>query len=235
MMKAPNKDQVQGPPTVAGYVLDAIRDGILSGRYPEGEKLDQQALADELGVSLIPVRESLRQLEAEGLVRIYPHRGAFVAELSVDELKEIYLIRETLEELATQLAVPNLTRRTLEQLGNLVAQMEQATAAQDFDRLLDLNRSFHFAVYEASRRPLLVQMINGLWDRSTLYRRLYTHLPERAPQALAEHKEIYAACQEGDAEVAGRVVRKNIRQTVEGILAKLGAEGLLGESERETA
>ncbi len=234
-MNARNKNSAQGPPTIAGYVLNVIRDGILSGRYPEGEKLDQQALADELGVSLIPVRESLRQLEAEGLVKIYPHRGAFVAELSVDELKEIYLIRETLEELATQLAVPDLTQRTLEELGDLIAQMEQATAAQDFDRLLGLNRSFHFTIYEASRRPLLLQMINGLWDRSTLYRRLYTHLPERAPQALAEHKEIYAACQVGDAEAAGQVVRDNIRQTVEGILARLSTEGLLDESEREAA
>lgn len=230
MPPAQGRRDVQAPPTVADYVLNSLRDGILAGRYPLGARLDQQTLADELGVSVIPVRESLRQLEAEGLVRIYPRRGAFVAELSIDELKEIYLIRETLEELAIQLAVPNLSPQTLEQLGDIIEQMEQATSAQDFARLLDLNRSFHFAIYEASRRPLLLHMITGLWDRSSLYRRLYTYLPERAPQALAEHKEIYAACRAGDAAAAGRAVRNNVRQTTEGILTKIRGDTQLAIS-----
>jgi DNA-binding GntR family transcriptional regulator len=206
-------------------VLDTIRDGILVGRYALGSRLDQQALADELGVSIIPVRESLRQLEAEGLVSIYPRRGAYVTELSVEELKEVYEIREVLEELATQLAVPNLAAPDLEQLRAIIKDMKGATVAQDFPQLLELNRSFHFLIYGASGRPLLLQMISGLWDRSSLYRRLYVYLPERAPQALAEHNEIYTACQAGDAIQAGRAVRENIRQTVKGILQKLSTEG----------
>ena len=80
-------------------------------------------------------------------------------------------------------------------------------------------------IYEASGRQLLTLMISGLWDRSSLYRRLYVHLPERAPQALAEHKKIYAACQSGNAIAAGRAVRENVRQTVEGILHKLNTDG----------
>jgi DNA-binding GntR family transcriptional regulator len=73
-----------GEQCISSYVLKTIRDGILSGRYPLGSRLDQQALAEELGVSVIPVREGLRQLEAEGLVQIYPRRGVYVAEPSVD-------------------------------------------------------------------------------------------------------------------------------------------------------
>jgi len=72
----------------------------------------------------------------------------------------------------------------------------------------------------------LLQMISGLWDRCGLYRRLYTHLPERAPQALAEHKQIYAACQAGDPLAVSQAVRENIRQTVDGILQKLQTDGL---------
>lgn len=222
----PNHRHSDGPPTVANYALASIRDGILSGRYPSGSRLDQRTLADELGASLIPVRESLRQLEAEGFVRIYPHRGAFVVDLSIDELKEIYLVREVLEELVTQLAVPNLSPHTLQRLGELIEQMRQATATQDFAKLLDLNRAFHFAIYESSGRPLLLQMITGLWERSIRYRQLYTYLPNRAPQALAEHKEIYAACKAGDAIAAGRAVRNNVHQTTEGILAKLHSNGM---------
>jgi DNA-binding GntR family transcriptional regulator len=208
-------------------VLDTIRDGILSGRYASGARLDQQALADELGVSIIPVRESLRQLEAEGLVSIYPRRGVYVTELSVDELKEVYEIRGVLEELAAQLAIPSLASPALERLKGTIEHMERATAEGDYAQLLELNRIFHFVIYEASGRPLLAQMISGLWDRSSLYRRLYVYLPERAPQALAEHKRIYAACQAGDPVTVGRAVRENIQQTVEGILHKLQTEGPL--------
>lgn len=216
------QNQILRPQTIADYVLTAIRSGILSGRYNPGSRLDQQALADELGVSIIPVRESLRQLEVEGFVRIHSRRGAFVAELSVEELKEIYLIRETLEELATLLAVPQLTPGDLEQLETILEEMAEATRRQDFARLLDLNRLFHFTIYEASQRPLLLQMVTTLWDRSSLYRRWYTYLPERSEQALIEHRQILAACKRGEARPAGEAIRNNIRQTTAGILAHIG-------------
>lgn len=218
-----NKIRSKTPLTIADYVRDAIRSQILHGDHPLGAKLDQQALAEALGVSVIPVRESLRQLEAEGLVRIYPRRGAFVADLSLDELQEIYLIREVLEALATRLAVPHFSPRDLETLAESIEHMEEATVAQDFARLLDLNRTFHFTIYNASGRPLLLTMIEQMWGRSALYRRLYTYLPERAPQALAEHQAIYAACQKGNAGAASEAIRNNVRQTVEGILQSLGA------------
>ncbi len=215
------KNQPARPQTVADYVLNSIRDGILSGHYPAAAKLDQQALAEELGVSIIPVRESLRQLEAEGFVRLHSRRGAFVAELSLAEFNEIYLIRETLEELATLLAVPKLTPPLLAQLETILGEMEQATVGQDFAELLTLNRLFHFTIYEASASPLLLHLITTLWDRSGLYRRWYTYLPERAALALLEHQEILAACRSGDGIRAGAMVRHNIRQTTAGILSKI--------------
>ncbi len=213
------------PPTVTNYVLETIRNNILTGRYPADSKLDQKKLAEELGVSMIPVRESLRQLDAEGMVRIYPRRGAYVAPLSVDELEEVYLTREVLEELVTRLAVPEVTPELLARLAALLDEMEAATAKMKYSELLDLNRAFHFALYEASGRSILLQLITGLWDRSRFFRQLYTYIPERAPQALAEHQAIFAAVKAGDAEAAGAAVRENVRQTVLGILAKLEIEG----------
>jgi DNA-binding GntR family transcriptional regulator len=102
--------------------------------------------------------------------------------------------------------------------------MELATDANDYARLFDLNREFHFTIYEASENSLLIQMISGLWDRSRRYRQLYTYLPRRAPQALVEHKAIYAACKAGDKVSAGSAVRSNVRQTTVGILAKFNGE-----------
>ncbi len=213
-----------GPITVTEYVVNSIRERILAGYYVAGERLDQQTLIEDLGVSLIPVRESLRQLEVEGLVQIHPHRGAFVAELSITELKEIYLIREVLEELAAHLAVSNLSALKLDDLAALIEKMERATDANDYAQLFNLNRAFHFTIYEASDNSLLIQMISGLWDRSRRYRQQYTHLPKRALQALVEHKDIYAACKAGDKFSAGTAVRNNVRQTTIGILEKFNGE-----------
>jgi DNA-binding GntR family transcriptional regulator len=224
---------LETPPTVSSYVLNKIRENILTGRYPAGSKLDQKALTTEFGVSLIPVREALRRLEAEGFIQILPHRGAFVSELSISDLEEIYLIREKLEGLATELAVPNLSKETLTQLAEHIDAMEAATEEQDFAKLLTLNRTFHFLIYDASERPLLLQMISGLWDRSARYRYMVTYLPERQLEALGEHKEIYDACSRGETERAVRVVRNNVWKTVEGIVAKLKADGLLEARVRE--
>lgn len=213
------------PSTVADYVTASIRDRILTGRCPLGSRLDQQTLAEELGVSVIPVREGLRQLEATGLVQIYPRRGVFVAQFSVDELREIYFIRQTLEEAATRAAVPNLSSQTLAHLASLIEQMEQVTAAQEFGKLLDINRSFHFAIYEGAHSPLMLKIISDLWDRCTLYRRLYTYQPPHAARSMMEHQELYAACKDGQAMVAGQLMREHLRQFAEDMLAEFHTSG----------
>jgi DNA-binding GntR family transcriptional regulator len=215
--------------TLANYVLETIREDLLSGRYPPASRLDQKLLAEELGVSLIPVRESLRRLEAEGLVRIYPHRGVFVVECSADELKEIRCIREVLEELAIQLTVPKLGDHTLNRLGDLIEQMEQAITAADMARFLALSETFHFAIYETSGHDLLLRMIRTLWDRNRLYHQCIAFLPEHAARLLAGHKDIYTACRAGDAIAAGQFVRRCARQTMDLILARLAREPANGQ------
>jgi len=214
----PGSASVQSPPTTTAYVLDSIRNNILNGYYPLGSRLDQKAIAEDLGVSLVPVREALRMLEGEGFVNINPRRGAFVTDISAEELEELYMIRAELEDLATRRAVPNLTPAQLTELANIIEQMEEATNEQDYARLMELNQAFHFTIYNASNLRLLSEMMPSLWNRSRLYRRVFTYLPERAVQALQEHKEIYNACRAGDSESAGKAVRRNIHQTVSALL-----------------
>jgi len=203
--------------SVGGQVLEYIRDAILSGRLAAGTRIDQHAIADELGVSIIPVRESLRQLEAEGLIEKRPYRGAFVSTLSLTELMDIYVTREALEELAARIAVQRMTPEALANLDSLLAEMENATALGDRSALFDLNGAFHFTLYTASQNTILCQLIESLWERSTVYRRRFTFMPERAAQALAEHREILDACHRGDADAAGRAVRVNVAQTTKAI------------------
>lgn len=203
--------------TIGDQVLNHIRNQILSGELPAGERIDQNAIAAELGVSIIPVRESIRQIEAEGLVEKRPYRGAFVAKLSLAELLDIYTIREELETLAARLAVSKMTPETLTRLETLIVEMETATLAGDRVALFDLNGAFHFAIYTASQNAILCQLIESLWERSTVYRRRFTFMPERATQSLAEHREILEACRSGDPEAAGQAVRRNVAATTRAI------------------
>ncbi len=210
--------------SVGDQVLEHIRSAILSGQLAAGTRIDQRAIADELGVSIIPVRESIRQLEAEGLIEKRPYRGAFVTVLSMTELVDIYVAREALEELAARIAVERMTPEVVASLEALLAEMESATESGDRSALFDLNGAFHFTLYTASQNKILCQLIEGLWERSTVYRRRFTFMPERAQQALAEHKQILAACRRGDADAAGRAVRLNVAQTKKAISESGGRE-----------
>ncbi len=123
----PLSESAQSPPTTTAYVIDSIRDGIMNAQFPLGSRFDQKAIAEELGVSLVPVREALRMLEGEGFVTITPRRGAFVTDISATELEELYMIRAELEELATRRAVPNLNRAQVSELAAIIERMEAAT------------------------------------------------------------------------------------------------------------
>jgi DNA-binding GntR family transcriptional regulator len=218
---SPTRANRVSPPTVTQYVLETVRADILSGRYPMNSRLDQQAIAAELGVSIIPVRECLRQLEAEGLVQISPRRGVFVIELSIDEFREIYSIREVLEELAIQQALPHMTPAHLDYVSQINARFIQAIQDRAFATALEINQEFHLALYEPAQQPLLIDLISSLSTRSMRYRQIYVNLPNRAQQAIVDHETILAACRNRDVVAAGQAVRSHLRRTLEGVLATL--------------
>lgn len=208
--------------TVTDQVQARLRDLILSGSLAPGTRIDQTELARRFGTSVIPIREALARLQSSGLVRIVPHRGVFVEELSADELVDIYGVREVLEEQAARLAADHLTDADVARLEALAHQMEMLAEAGDYAAYLQLNREFHFTIYQASHRRHLLQMIKQLWDQSERYRRLQMHLfPERARAALFELHAILSACQRRDRDALGYMVRYKVHQTTTGLLEKM--------------
>lgn len=205
--------------TLSIEVLEWFRNEILTGQLTPDTRIDQRAIALRLGVSLVPVREALRKLEAEGLIQIVPHRGAYVPRISRDEMEDIYALRLVIEGMATRYAVERITADELGKMGQLIAEMETATAAQNYAKLLVLNREFHFAIYGASGRPSLCEIISHLWVRSERYRATYIHSSDRSKQALEEHKEILDAVRNRSTRKAVRALRNNVRQTMIGLLA----------------
>jgi DNA-binding GntR family transcriptional regulator len=199
--------------TVTNQVYEQVRDRIRSGALEPGSRIDQNALARDFGTSIVPVREALARLRADGLVRLVPHRGAFVESISPSELLDIYSTREVLEEQAAQLAAPKLTDDDLKRLQQLIDDMDEATRRHDYEALFALNRAFHFTIYAAASRRNLLQIIRQLWDQGDRYRRIYTELPDRAHKALDEHRAIMEACRRRDATAIGYSVRHHIHQT----------------------
>ena len=208
--------------TITEHILGQIRDMIMDGTLPPGSRIDQAELTERFGVSLVPVREALARLQSSGLVRIVPHRGVFVEELSAEELVDIYGMREVLEEYAARLAADHLTAQDVAQLEQLLRKQELAADAAEFTTFLDLNRAFHFVIYRAAQRPHLLQTITPLWDRSRRYRQLQLHaFPDRARQSLVESQAIVTACRRRDRDALSMMLRYKIHQTSVGLLEKM--------------
>src|SRR5258708_16149430 len=206
------------PPTLAGYITEAIRSGILERRYPLGSRLDQQTLAEELGASIIPVRESLRQLEAEGLVQITPRRGAFVVSPSVDEVREVYRLREVFEAFATKEAVPALTAGDMDEMDALLTQMAQVGSSYTCDDRSRLNQAWHFKLYSGAGLPLLMQFIGTLWDRCRLTSHVYARDLSHRSTANQGHDPIMAAVHGRAGGFASELIANHLRNALDELL-----------------
>lgn len=196
--------------TVKSALVENIRDEIIRGHIRPGERLRLEEIAERYAVSTMPVREALRQLDAEGLVEIFPHRGAMVRILSAAELEDIYDTRATLEEMATCLAVPHLTRAIFEELTTCLTTMDNHP--EDVLLLNKLNERFHSTLYAPSGRRHLCEMINVLRRRSQHYYHAYMVDLGGMAQSQAEHWVILETCQKGEAERTGIMMRQHVER-----------------------
>ncbi len=193
-------DRPRRPPTAQEFVLGELRRGIVTGALQPGEQIRQDALADRLGTSRVPLREALKILEGEGLVTYHPHRGYFVAALSAEDLAEVYRIRELLESEAIRCAVPLLTDADVVALEAALLDVEAATDAHDIVRITATNRAFHFLLLEHSQMPRLVRLIRQLWDSTDAYRSVYFADEHNREQVRQEHRAILDAVRTRDPE-----------------------------------
>jgi len=201
--------------TSAEKVILALRTAITTGELPAGAQIRQEEIAAQYEVSRMPVREAFRQLEAEGLLVVYPGRGAFVNRLSADEIREIYDIRILLEGDAIRRAVPHLSSAMLAQAGSLLAELDLATDGQSFGQL---DEAFHAALYAPADRPRLLELINTLRNQLTQF--LYAAAPMQSYRnsAMNEHRQILDACHAGDADAAVAAIEEHLRNSVQVVI-----------------
>lgn len=189
-----------GPGTTAQHALDGLRRAIVSGRLRPGQRVVQEDLADELGVSVAPVREALRALEQEGQVGYRPRRGYFVTELTAADLEEIYELRLLLEDRAARRAHPRLADGPAEEAAAAARACAEAVDAGDLPGILAANRRFHFALLEPSGQARALRLIQLLWDSTEAYRAIYYASPAERHATLTAHERILDAARDGDAD-----------------------------------
>ena len=209
--------------TAQETVLGSLRSDILTGRLGPGDQVVQELLAERYGVSRVPIREALKTLESEGQVVYFPHRGYFVAELSVADLLEVYRLRAILEAEAIRQAVPTLGLDDVEALAELMAEIESAAAQGDVIAMTAANRRFHFALFDAAGLPRLSRILHQLWEATDAYRALYFQGAENRDRVAREHARMLSALRKRDAEALVRLHDEHREHSVGAVSAILAA------------
>lgn len=206
--------------TTAEFVEATLREAILTGVIAPGTPLRQEELAETFGVSRMPVREALRQLEAQALAEFHPHRGAVVAEISASDGADIGAIRMALEPMALRLSLPALTAADLDQAEELITEMD---GEADPGRMGELNRRFHMTLYARAGRPRLLALAEQHLLAADRYLRFQFAALGYLPRSQDEHRALLAACRTGDADTACRLAEEHVGQAAEQLAAFLEA------------
>ncbi len=209
--------------SLTSAVAERLREKIVRGEIKEGEQLRQDAIAAQFQVSRIPVREALRQLEAEGLISIVPHRGAVVSLLSCDEIEEIFEMRAVLEPEVLRASIPNLTEPQLEKAQEILT---------TYDRILDneaaiaewgrMNWLFHSSLYDAANRPQFMAVIRNINYNGERYIRLQLYLTRAMERARNEHHQLLELCRSHDIEAACQLLAQHIRSAGKSLSKAVG-------------
>ena len=191
--------------SLRGRVFQTMRDNILNGVYQENDELRENTLAVELGVSRTPVREALRQLELEGLVKMIPNKGAFVTGITANDVKDIYAIRSMLEGLCARWATEYITEEQIEELEEIILVSEyhlKKAKGEKTQQVTELDGKFHEVLYSASNSRILNHVLSDFHKYVRMARKASVANPERAEKSIEEHKHILEALKNRDADQA---------------------------------
>lgn len=205
-------------------VLTSLREAIFNGTLKPRERLMEVQLAQELGVSRTPVREALRKLEQEGFINIIPRKGAYVAELSLKDIEDVFEIRIALEGLAASLCAERITGEELRELERLLLAKEIYIQHQDLQQVVVVDGDFHATLYQGSHNARLKNILENLRDQIQRYRTTSLSFPGRMDISLKEHRQILQAITKGDGAKASLLLQEHLQNTKKTLLEFLRHE-----------
>jgi DNA-binding GntR family transcriptional regulator len=209
----------------ADVIRETLREAILDSRFEPGARLREEELASYFGVSRTPVREALQVLRTEGIIEFSPNQGARVATLTTDDILALYLVREVLEGLAARLAAVRMKAAQRQQLLDILAEMEDATARNDPDEIADLNLKFHAQLRMAANNPYLNRFLEQVEHAVRRFGQTTFSYPGRIGTSMEEHRLIIDAVLSGDPAEAERVAIEHM-QTARQLRLQMLIEGL---------
>jgi DNA-binding GntR family transcriptional regulator len=192
------------------FVFASLRDAIWEGRFTRGERIPEEEIARSLGVSRTPVREALQRLQERGMLTVGAGRSLVVAELSKQQVLELYAMREILEGSAARFAAQHANEAEIDILHRLLAEFDKHR--DDARLLVSLNRRFHGAVCEAAHNRYLTQTLDGMHDALALLHSNTFRVPNRTSESDAEHRRIVLAIEHRDPDAAETAARDHVRQ-----------------------
>jgi DNA-binding GntR family transcriptional regulator len=210
--------------TVTDATTQQLRCAIISGQIPDGSPLRQDALAEELGVSRIPVREALARLEAEGLAVSYPHRGYFVTALSRDEILELFELRTLLEPELLRVAIANMTPADIKNAEAVLKSYELDVDRAEISSWGEHNVRYHMALYGPSQRRKTLEIVRGLLVNTDRYTRMVLTLGTGVDQAKEDHGGLLALCRSKAVNQAVALLRDHIQRARSDLLNLLESE-----------
>lgn len=204
--------------TLRGEVANLLRKRILDGDIPSGERLIETEIAEQLGVSRMPVREALRMLESEGLIKSVPRKGLIVTEYTEDDIREYYTIREALEVCAIKIVIDKITQEEIRELEHYCRMAEDARLAGNRDEVCEWTAKFNDRLYDCCGMPRLKEQIKNTHKYLRTFRFTSFKEPERTVQALREHEEILRLVAAKDYDGAVRATSVHLRDALEAYL-----------------
>lgn len=191
-------------------ICDAIEDDIVTGKLPPGTKLDEASLCQRFEVSRTPIREALRFLSERGMVQLIRNRGAFVVEMSVPQLIEMFEVMAELEGMCGRLCARRITAELSEELQSAHEACCAAKGEDDADEYYYRNEAFHDVIYRGCQNGFLAEQTGALRRRLQAYRRMQLHLPKRIRDSFDEHQAIVDAIILGDESQAEERLRDHV-------------------------
>ncbi|MBQ9842693.1 MAG: GntR family transcriptional regulator [Oscillospiraceae bacterium] len=210
--------------SLADQVFERLENDIITGTYPRGEILTELKLVEQLGVSRTPIREALRRLEQERLIR-ESGKGSVVLGITVEDLVDIMNIRQRIEGLAAYYATKNLTPEGLEELKQISELQDFYYTKKDVEHLRQMDDRFHDTIYELSRRTIIRDTLLPLHRKTMRYRKISIEDPARLDRSIQEHKAIFEAIASGDADLASELITQHIIRAKENMIARFDYHG----------
>ena len=208
MNKYDVKQEVTDKYSLRGRVFHKLREDILNGKYKEHEELKEAAIGEELGVSRTPVREAFRQLELEGLIQIVPNKGAYVTGITSKDVKDIYMIRSSLEGMCARLATEHITKEQLEEIEENIYLASFHASKGHMEQMAELDNRFHHILYEACDSKMLQNLLQDF----------HQYVMERGMASNEEHRRIMEAIKAGNADEAEQLATLHMTNAYDNIV-----------------